>query len=78
MRFVRIVGRTPIAEISHIRMKRAKTLLGETPLSMPVVARKSGFATYALFSASFRNKLGMTPTQYRRSMHAGTPGAMKT
>jgi LacI family transcriptional regulator len=78
LRFAKIIGRTPMAEIAHIRMERAKTLLGETPLPMPAVAQKSGFATYALFSASFRNKLGMTPTQYRRSMHAGTPGAMKT
>jgi LacI family transcriptional regulator len=65
-RFVRLVGRTPAAEIRRVRIEEAKRLLVETDRSISEIARMSGFGHQDLLSRVFRRGVGMTPSQYRR------------
>lgn len=66
-KFVNLIGRTPLQEIRHQRIARAKALLAETDLAMPAIARRSGFANSKRLANVFHAQTGQTPTQYRRT-----------
>lgn len=65
-RFTRYLGRTPKAEIIRVRLQRVVELLGESDLSLAAIAARSGFKYPEYLSAVFKEKMGMTPGQYRR------------
>jgi len=65
-KFQQHLGRTPLQEIRHTRLERAKNLLTSSDLSMPRVAHNSGFPNAARFAFVFHKQVGMTPSQYRR------------
>jgi LacI family transcriptional regulator len=67
-RFLRILGRTPKAEIMRLKMELAKEFLEETELSIPAVAERSGFACAATFIRAFARTRGETPMRYRRGV----------
>jgi LacI family transcriptional regulator len=70
-RFLKCLGRTPKAEITRIRIARARAMLGEMSnlnAKLSLVAANSGFADYSRFSEFFRRETGMTPAEYRRKM----------
>jgi LacI family transcriptional regulator len=66
-RFRRTMGYSLLEEIREVHLDRARRLLRETNLDIPHVAEQSGFASHVRFSTVFREKMGMTPTSYRRS-----------
>lgn len=70
-RFVRLLGRTPAAEIRRVRIEEAKRLLVESDKSIADVARGAGFSQQDLFSRTFRRSVGMPPSEYRRRHHGG-------
>jgi len=65
-RFVRLVGRTPAAEIRRVRIEEAKRMLVESDRSIAEISRASGFGHQDLFSRVFRRSVGATPTQFRK------------
>lgn len=65
-RFRQVLGRTPQAEITRIRVERARRLLARSDLPMPHVAARSGFRSAARLSVVFHRETGQTPTAYRR------------
>jgi len=65
-RFKEHLGRTPLQEIRRVRIEKAKELLSGTDLSMPAVAKRSGFANPERLANVFHAGVGMTPTAYRR------------
>jgi LacI family transcriptional regulator len=65
-RFVRLVGRTPAAEIRRVRIELAKKLLVETDRAIADISRAAGFGHQDLFSRIFRRSVGVTPTDFRR------------
>jgi LacI family transcriptional regulator len=65
-RFIRLVGRTPAAEIRRVRIEEAKRLLVETDRSIADIGRASGFGHQDLFSRVFRRGVGLTPSQFRK------------
>ena len=65
-RFVRLVGRTPAAEIRRVRIEEAKRMLVDSDRSIAEISRSSGFGHQDLFSRVFRRSVGLTPTQFRR------------
>jgi LacI family transcriptional regulator len=70
-RFVRLVGRTPAAEIRRVRIEEAKRLLVDSDRSIADIGRASGFGHQDLFSRVFRRGVGLTPSQFRkRHQHA--------
>ncbi len=64
-RFRRSAGRTISAEIRRAHLDAAKRLLAETNLSMPEVARASGYRYPQRLSTVFKRGTGLTPTEYR-------------
>lgn len=46
-----------------------KSLLRDADLDIKDVARKAGFANQSSFSRFFRQQTGMSPSQYRRTIH---------
>jgi LacI family transcriptional regulator len=65
-RFVRLLGRTPAAEIRRVRIEDAKRMLVDTERSIADISRLTGFGHQDLFSRVFRRTVGVTPTQFRR------------
>lgn len=66
LRFQRVLGISPAAEIRRVRLERAKELLTTTNLSIPEVAAASGFEHVEVMNRLFRKLVDLTPTQYRR------------
>jgi len=64
-RFVRMVGRTPAAEIRRVRIEAAKRYLVESDRSIAHISRVTGFGHQDLFSRVFRRSVGLTPSQFR-------------
>lgn len=65
-RFRLALGRTPAQEIVRVRVEHARRLLETTSLSVPEVARRSGFGSGEWMSVVFRKRLGLSPSQCRR------------
>ena len=64
--FPRHMGRPLSGFIQEQRLAKARDLLSNTSLSISDVAEQTGFSTLAYFSACFKKRLGMSPSQYRR------------
>jgi LacI family transcriptional regulator len=64
-RFVKLVGRTPHAEILRCRVERAKALLVDTDLPIKAVAARVGVGTPEYLSVLFRRVAGTTPSAWR-------------
>lgn len=58
-------GRTPLEEISRLRLARAKQLLVQTDKSIAEVAEACGYRTPEYLATLFRRAMGITPLRYR-------------
>ena len=65
-RFKSALGRTIKAEISRVRLDRAKLLLQETELAIGKVATRAGFSEPKYFCDVFRKSEGLTAGDYRK------------
>ncbi|MEX0612162.1 MAG: XylR family transcriptional regulator [Pirellulales bacterium] len=65
-RFIRLVGRSPAAEIRRVRIEEAKRMLVETDRSIAEISRATGFGHQDLLSRVFHRSLGLTPSEFRR------------
>jgi LacI family transcriptional regulator len=65
-RFRAVLQRTPAQEIRRTHLERAKLLLAQTSLSVPDVARASGFNYVEHMIPLFRRWMGVTPLAFRR------------
>jgi len=54
-----------------VRLARAKDLLTQTDLSMTHVSGMTGFSEPPRFSAFFRRRVGLTPSDYRQRWQEG-------
>ena len=66
--FKEITGSTPLEYKSRIRMEHAMELLEDMSLSVGEVGAQVGFSSPSYFCDAFKNKLGISPLQYRRSL----------
>jgi LacI family transcriptional regulator len=69
-RFIKVLGRTPRAEIISTQINRAKLLLRDTDLKISVVSAKSGLPYYPSFRTFFRKEVGMSAAEYRRQFRS--------
>lgn len=67
-RFVAATGLTPAQFIQNARLERARTLLA-TPLSLKVIATRSGMGSAARLSLAFERKFGLSPSTFRKMHH---------
>jgi len=73
-RFVRLVGRTPHAEIQRCRVESAKRLLLGTDLPIKTIAARVGVGTPEYLSVLFRRAAGTTPTAFRSKSQIDAEG----
>jgi LacI family transcriptional regulator len=73
-RFRRVLARTVQDEIRRAHVDRAKALLGATQVSLPEIAKRSGFTNAALLTVAFQRELGITPGAYRRRVRQELAG----
>ena len=65
--FKKQCGRSPQAVLGELRLSHAKRLLSGTNLSLTETALSSGFSSAARLGEVFREELGVTPTEYRKT-----------
>jgi LacI family transcriptional regulator len=63
--FVENLGRSPGAELQHIRVEFAKRLLTESTEKIEVIAEKCGYQSLNTFWVAFRKATGTTPKKFR-------------
>lgn len=61
------IGTRVTAYLTHLRMEKAKTLLKRTDIPIAEIAELVGISTQQYLSRVFRQQVGMTPQEYRRS-----------
>ncbi|WP_458098221.1 helix-turn-helix domain-containing protein [Roseomonas sp. WA12] len=61
-------GQTPYDWLVALRIERAQELLSLPDLSITEIALAVGYQTPSSFTASFRRTVGVTPTEYRRTL----------
>lgn len=65
-KFKQYIGRSPLQEIRRTRLQMAKELLLNSDLSIPVIAKRSGFPNGERLANVFHQEMGMPPTKYRK------------
>lgn len=63
------LGRTPLQELIRVRLELSLTLLSQSLLPVSRIAQQVGFASSKQFCTIFRQKMDMTPTEYRQQFH---------
>ena len=69
--FTQEVGMTPITYLNRFRVKQARQLLEEGNQSISVIATKVGFSTSGYFTRVFREEVGESPREYKRTKSSG-------
>lgn len=64
--FKATTNKTPVNYITDIRLEEAMKLLVETELPVTEVAGRCGFASSCYMARVFKNRLHMTPLEYRK------------
>jgi AraC-like DNA-binding protein len=59
-------GETPHEFLTRLRMERAKTLLARGNHNVTEACFEVGFSSLGSFSALFRERVGVSPSEYRR------------
>jgi DNA-binding response OmpR family regulator len=61
------LGMTVFAWIREERLRKSRELLSDTSLGMQEIAETIGFRSACNFTTAFRERLGVTPSQYRKA-----------
>lgn len=69
--FHEIIGMSPIAYLTEIRMNKAKELLSYSALPVSEVGEAVGITNPYYFSRAFKKHTGYSPTEYRRAGNGG-------
>lgn len=67
-RFTELVGEPPAQYLSRWRIHVAADTLRKRPLSTAELAEMAGYASEDAFARVFKRHIGMTPSEYRRSL----------
>lgn len=66
----RELGRTPMQQVTFLRMQHARHLLSTTGEKIESISRQAGYANPFTFSNTFKKWIGWRPSEIRRSGHA--------
>lgn len=62
---LRELGRTPVQQLTYLRMQRAKELLESSDDKLEAIAPTVGYVSALVFSRAFKRWVGCTPSEYR-------------
>jgi len=62
----RQLGRSPIHQVTYLRMRRAAELLNTTERTIEAIAQEVGYQNPFVFSNAFTKWIGWRPSEYRR------------
>jgi len=62
----RQLGRSPMHQVTYLRMRRAAELLGSTSHTIEAIAEEVGYHNPFVFSNAFTKWIGWRPSEYRR------------
>ncbi|WP_167859212.1 AraC family transcriptional regulator [Paenibacillus cymbidii] len=62
-------GTTPFHYLQHLRLQEAKRLLRETDMKVETIGRRVGYCDLHYFSRLFHKAIGLSPSEYRKSLH---------
>jgi AraC-like DNA-binding protein len=65
--FSAVSGRSVVERLTELRMEQAKALLLESTFSVTQIAGEVGISSFSHFSKTFRQVVGVTPSDYRRT-----------
>ena len=68
--FTRELGEPPAGYVARVRIEAARRLLEQQPLTVAVVARRSGFGAAEAMRRAFQRHLGVSPEAYRERFRA--------
>ena len=68
-RFHKEVGMTVTDYINKTRIQRSEELLGNTALSMQMIAEQCGFSDANYFTRTFKKINGISPNEYRKTLN---------
>jgi AraC-like DNA-binding protein len=68
-RFRGVAGTPPLAYLSRWRMLLAQRALRDPDARVGAIAADLGYGSDSAFSTAFKREMGMSPLQYRRSLH---------
>jgi AraC-like DNA-binding protein len=63
----RQVGRSPMHQVTYLRMRRAAQLLASTELTVQAIAHEVGYQNPFVFSNAFTRWIGWRPSEFRRN-----------
>lgn len=66
--FKSATSKTPSEYIMDLRISKAMSLLSTDTYSVSEIAEKTGFINSSYFTKTFKRKLGITPTKYRKNI----------
>ncbi|HEU5070814.1 MAG TPA: helix-turn-helix domain-containing protein [Verrucomicrobiae bacterium] len=72
---VKELGRSPLQQLTSLRMRRATELLTTTPLTLNEIARAVGYPNPVAFSKEFKSNVGCRPSEYRKKAPLVHPAA---
>ena len=67
-RFKQTTSTTVFGYLRRLRIERAKHLLATSEQNLSQIAAQTGFSSPTLFSRSFRDETGLTPSAYRKRL----------
>jgi len=71
-------GKTLIERLTELRLERAADLLRETTLPVTAIGYEIGFNSFSHFTRLFRQRMGLSPSDYRRSGGISLPPEVGT
>ncbi len=66
--FRRAFGETPLELLTRRRLELARELLAHTDRSVTEICVEVGYSSLGSFSARFKARLGLAPSEYRRAV----------
>jgi len=71
--FRALIGLSPARYVTSVRLRRARTLLASTDVSVSAVSLEVGFASLGSFSSAFRRAFGKPPSAFASSKKRRRP-----
>jgi len=74
----RQLGRSPMHQVTYLRMRRAAELLATTELTITAITYEIGYHNPFVFSNAFTKWVGLRPSEYRRKELPAPPAASRS